>query len=67
MESRHLTERQCECLRWASHGKTMAEIAVVLDISVHTVGHHLAEAQLRLAASNRGHAIAIALRHGLIE
>lgn len=67
MNVRPLTERQIECLRWASHGKTMPEIAIIIGISVHTVGHHLADAQLRLGAVNRSHAIATAFRRGLID
>ena len=61
-----LTERQHQCLKWASEGKTFSEIAIILDISEHTVGHHLRAAQERLNASNNCQAVATAIRQGLI-
>lgn len=61
-----LTAREQECLKWASQGKTSAEIAVIIDRSVDTVRLHIKNAIRKLDASNRSHAIAIALHLGLI-
>ena len=61
-----LTAREQECLKWASQKKTSAEIAVIIDRSVDTVRLHIKNAIRKLDASNRSHAIAIALHLGLI-
>ena len=61
-----LTQRHIECLRWAAEGKTAAEIAIILGLSNHTVGHHLLEARRRLGTKNGVHTIAVAIRTGLI-
>ena len=66
MEPCPLTRRQIECLQWVSVGKTMTEIAAIIGISASTVGHHLADAQARLGASNGSQTIAVALRKGWI-
>ncbi|MEO0637631.1 MAG: LuxR C-terminal-related transcriptional regulator [Pseudomonadota bacterium] len=62
-----LSERETECLRWTAHGKTSVEIAAILELSEHTVNHYLAGAGRKLNAVSRPHAVANALRHGLIS
>ncbi|WP_157944668.1 helix-turn-helix domain-containing protein [Mangrovicella endophytica] len=61
-----LSGRQIECLYWAAQGKTSNETAMILDLSVFTVNNHLREAAIRLNAANRTHAVAMALRLGMI-
>jgi LuxR family transcriptional regulator, activator of conjugal transfer of Ti plasmids len=61
-----LTPRERQCLAWASHGKTMDEIAMVLDVTSYVVKFHLDNARRSLAASTLPHAVALAVRHGLL-
>lgn len=62
-----LKERELECLVWASKGKTSGDIALILDLSEHTVNHYLANVQRKLDAMNRVHAVSKAFRLGLIR
>jgi LuxR family quorum sensing-dependent transcriptional regulator len=64
--SPRLTDRERECLSWASHGKTAWEISEILHISEHTATAHLNAAVRKLGAASRGHAIAEGLRWGII-
>lgn len=64
--SPRLTDRERECLSWASHGKTAWEISEILHISEHTAIAHLNAAARKLGAASRGHAIAEGLRWGII-
>lgn len=61
-----LTPRERECLTWASHGKTAGEIGALLGISEYTAVAHLNSAMSKLKVSSRAHAVAQALRLGLI-
>lgn len=49
-----LTSRQAEVLTWVSQGKTNPEIAIILGISVKTVGHHVEQIMSRLGVERRG-------------
>jgi LuxR family quorum sensing-dependent transcriptional regulator len=62
-----LTPRERECLKWAARGKSEWEISQILGISEHTSEKHLLNAKTKLGASNRVHAVAEALRRGLIS
>ncbi|MBI1181752.1 MAG: hypothetical protein GC201_14465 [Alphaproteobacteria bacterium] len=62
----HLTDRQIDCLYWLAAGKTIAETAIILDISGHTVREHLRAVTARLGASNTTHAVALACQFGLL-
>ena len=62
-----LTRRECEALSWTAEGKTVADIAVLMKISSETVKAHLDSARYKLGALNRVHAVAKAIRHGLIR
>jgi LuxR family transcriptional activator of conjugal transfer of Ti plasmids len=61
-----LTQRERQCLAWASRGKTMEEIAIILDVTSRAVKFHLDNARRNLAASTITHAVALAVRHGLL-
>jgi DNA-binding CsgD family transcriptional regulator len=61
-----LTPREIEILTWTARGKTRWEISSILSVSEDTVKNHLARCCLKLDASNKTHATAIALIHALI-
>lgn len=62
-----LTAREREVLSWASRGKSAWEIGEVLKISKRTVDEHTQSAIRKLGASNRTHAVVIALRDQIIS
>ncbi|MFY4721270.1 response regulator transcription factor [Streptomyces sp. LaBMicrA B280] len=61
-----LTGRQMSVLRLMAEGHGNAGIAQLLDCSEHTVKNVVYEIMARLGARNRAHAVARAVRHGLI-
>lgn len=61
-----LSPREIECLKWASAGKTFADIAVILSISHRTAKAHLDTARTKLNALNMPHAVTRALQLGII-
>lgn len=65
-ETRHLSPRELECLRWTAEGKTYSEIAIILDLSEHTVRSYLKLARLKLESVSLAQAAAKASRMGLI-
>ena len=62
-----LTSREIEVLIFASHGLTYTEIADQLAVSGATVRTHFQNIFIRLGASDKAAAVAMALRHGLID
>jgi DNA-binding CsgD family transcriptional regulator len=62
-----LAKRELECIRLAADGLTSEEIARSLGLSLHTANQYLAEAARKLNANGRMHAVAKALRLGLID
>jgi DNA-binding NarL/FixJ family response regulator len=63
----HLTRRQREILQQLADGRSTAEVARRLGLSGETVRTHTKAALARLDARDRAHAVAIALRRGLID
>lgn len=61
-----LTEREVECLRWLSVGKSDSEISIILGISPRTVRFHIDNAKVKLGAATRIQAVAKALREQAI-
>lgn len=61
-----LTLRETECLKWATIGKTDWEISSILNISERTVRQHFSNIFRKLQASNRTHAVAIAMQWKLV-
>jgi transcriptional regulator EpsA len=61
-----LTDREREILRWAREGKSNLEIGAALDISALTVKNHIQKILRKLGASNRAHAVALAMSQGLL-
>jgi LuxR family transcriptional regulator, quorum-sensing system regulator BjaR1 len=62
-----LTAREREVVAWASQGKSAWEIGEILHITQRTVEEHLTNAARKLGASNRTHAVAIAIRTNIIH
>jgi DNA-binding CsgD family transcriptional regulator len=62
-----LSRRENEVLTWVAEGKSAIEIAKILNIGKRTVEDHARNAIRKLGASNRPHAVAIALRFGLLD
>ncbi|MCO4319188.1 LuxR family transcriptional regulator [Phyllobacterium sp. 21LDTY02-6] len=61
-----LTEHERVCLKWTSLGKTAWEIAQIIGRSKPTVEYHLQKAMRKMAAANKAHAAALAMKRGLI-
>ncbi|WP_338112303.1 helix-turn-helix transcriptional regulator [Rhizobium gallicum] len=64
--SENLTRREIECLRWSAAGKSSDEIAIILDLSPHTVVGYLKGAMRKLDSVNRMQAVARAFRYRLL-
>lgn len=62
-----ISKRELECLKLTANGYTSEEIARLLKLSVHTANQYLTNTTQKLDAVNRMHAVAKALRLGLIE
>ena len=62
-----VSKRELECLKLTANGYTSDEIARLLKLSVHTANQYLTNTTQKLNAVNRMHAVAKALRMGLIE
>lgn len=61
-----MSNRELDCLRLTADGKTSEEIAAMLGLSAHTATQYLTSAAQKLDAVSRTHAVAKALRLGLI-
>ena len=62
-----ITRREIQALQWIAGGLTVAETAVRMRIAEVTVKSHLDSARYKLGALTRSHAVAKALRGGLIR
>jgi DNA-binding NarL/FixJ family response regulator len=61
-----LTAREIDILRLVAMGKTNKEIGSQLFISLDTVKGHLEAVYRKLNVSDRAHAVAVAIRNGLV-
>lgn len=61
-----LSKRELEILRWAADGKTAWETAQIMGITERTVNFFIAGATTRLNCVKKLHAVAKAIRNGLI-
>lgn len=59
-----ITQRELECIKWASEGKTSWEISQILTISKSTVDFHLANCIEKTGSTNRQQAIVKCLFNG---
>ncbi|WP_188911416.1 helix-turn-helix transcriptional regulator [Salinarimonas ramus] len=62
-----LSPRELEALQWAAEGRTEDEIGDLMTISTHGVEKHMRAARRKLGARNRTHAVAEAIRRGIIR
>lgn len=62
-----ISQRELDCLRLTASGYTSEEIAVTLGLSVHTTNQYLTKVAYKMNTVSRMHAVAKALRLGLIE
>jgi DNA-binding NarL/FixJ family response regulator len=62
-----LSEREHEVLRLLASGFTNREIAEQLFLSTDTIKTHLNNIYRKLGVSDRAHAVAVALRQGLLK
>lgn len=65
-EKTRLTEREREVLQWLVFGKTLDEIALILDISHSTVRFHLSQAREKLGGYTLPQLVGLAMRERLI-
>lgn len=66
-EHNRLSSRERECMVWTARGKTVDDIATILDISANTVRVYMKRIMGKLQVSNKTHAVAKALALGMIE
>jgi LuxR family quorum-sensing system transcriptional regulator CciR len=59
-----LTDRQLECLRWISLGKSSTDIGQIMRISKRTVDYHVTVICERLGVRTRVQAVAFAADSG---
>jgi LuxR family transcriptional regulator len=62
-----LTKRECEVLEWAAEGFSNKEIAQEMGCRPYTVQWYMADILRRMNARDRVHAVAMAIRRGLIS
>ena len=61
-----LSPREYECLKWTSLGKSHTDIAIILDLSEHTIRSYLKVARLKLDSVTLAQAVTKATNMGLI-
>jgi len=62
-----LSQREREVLQWIAKGKSTWEISLILHISENTVKFHIKNILRKLNTTTRTHAVAVAVRDGLID
>jgi len=65
--SPRLSEREIEVLRLSSEGRTAADIATLTGVGERTVNFHIGNIITKLGATNKTHAVTLAMRLGLID
>lgn len=61
-----LSPREIECLKWTAEGKAHKDIALILDLSEHTVRGYLKDARMKLDCVTLAQAVSRASSFGLI-
>lgn len=67
MISEDLTDRELQVLRSIAQGRSNKVVGAELNISEHTVKNHVKNILMKLDATDRTHAVMIALRRGYLE
>jgi DNA-binding CsgD family transcriptional regulator len=65
-DSRHITDRQLECLAWVQQGKSASDIGGILGLSGRTVEKHIIKVCGHLGVKTRIQAVVRARELGLI-
>ena len=65
--SPRVTPREAQILSWVREGKNNQEIGIELGISALTVKNHIQKILRKLGASNRAHAVALAMQLRLLD
>lgn len=61
-----LSPRETEALGLAARGWLNKEIAAEMGVSLNTIGSHFANIRVKLGATDKANAVAIAITRGLI-
>lgn len=67
LDTRHITERQLECLAWVQQGKSATDIGGILGLSGRTVEKHIIKVCGHLGVKTRIQAVVRARELGLIR
>jgi DNA-binding CsgD family transcriptional regulator len=62
-----LSNRQMQVLGLVAEGATDNEIAIQLGLSAKTISFYMNEIRARLDARSRAHAVALAMRQGILS
>lgn len=62
-----LTEREFEVFRLLAQGKSVADIAGILNLTQKTVANHQSALRQKLGIDNAAQLVRLAARHGLVE
>lgn len=63
--NQYLTSREMSCLKWCTHGKTSAEISILLNISISTVESHLQNIKQKLDCYKQSQLAGAAIKQGI--
>jgi DNA-binding CsgD family transcriptional regulator len=66
LDTRHITDRQLECLAWVQQGKSASDIGGILGLSGRTVEKHIIKVCGHLGVKTRIQAVVRARELGLI-
>ena len=61
------SKREIQILSLVAEGRTDNEIGILLCMSAKTVSWYVREVRLRLGARSRAHAVALAMRQGILS
>jgi DNA-binding CsgD family transcriptional regulator len=61
-----LTPREIDVLAWSAKGKTRRDVGAILGVTEEAVKKHITNACRKLNTSNKMHAAAVAIAHGLV-
>lgn len=67
MADESLSQREIAVLKLVAAGNANKEVATKLEIGLETVKQHMKNIALKLGTSDRAHAVAIAVKRGIIE
>lgn len=62
-----LSQKEIEVLKWLAQGKSGWEISRIMGISENTVRFHIGNVKKKLDAVSSAHAVAIAVKAGVID